>query len=145
MILCCLSGVPQFSKEILELCQEFKNEGVVGIDIAGDENAISSMGKSEVFSDFDKQIFREAKNLGIHRTVHAGEDGPADNVKVAIEEMFAERIGTFYVKSILDIWFATVYCVEIAVILGKNFVSNVFTESKFGKILQKRDHPQKIS
>ena len=101
MILCCLSGVPQFSKEILELCQEFKNEGVVGIDIAGDENAISSIGKSEVFSDFDKQIFREAKNLGIHRTVHAGEDGPADNVKVAIEEMFAERIGTFSVKSIL--------------------------------------------
>ena len=104
MILCCLSGVPQFSKEILELCQEFKNEGVVGIDIAGDENAISSIGKSEVFSDFDKQIFREAKNLGIHRTVHAGEDGPADNVKVAIEEMFAERIGTFHVKSILDFW-----------------------------------------
>ena len=75
------------------MCQELKNEGVVGIDIAGDEGAIRNSGDSEVFTDFDKEIFRKAKNLGIHRTVHAGEDGPSVNVKVAVEEMFAERIG----------------------------------------------------
>ena len=69
------------------------NFQVVGIDIAGDEGAIRSSGDSEVFTDFDKEIFRKAKNLGIHRTVHAGEDGPSANVKVAVEEMFAERIG----------------------------------------------------
>jgi hypothetical protein len=28
----------------------------------------------------EKAIFVEAKNLGIHRTVHAGEGGPAANV-----------------------------------------------------------------
>ena len=85
--------MPQFSKEILQLCQDFKNEGVVAIDIAGDENAIASVGSSEVFNDFDKAIFHEAKNLAIHRTIHAGEDGPSDNVKIAVDEMFAERIG----------------------------------------------------
>ena len=85
--------MPQFSKEILQLCQDFKNEGVVAIDIAGDENAIATVGSSEVFNDFDKAIFHEAKNLAIHRTIHAGEDGPSDNVKVAVDEMFAERIG----------------------------------------------------
>ena len=85
------------------------NFQVVGIDIAGDEGAIRSSGDSEVFTDFDKEIFRKAKNLGIHRTVHAGEDGPSANVKVAVEEMFAERIGelkiTIYFLKILRIFF----------------------------------------
>ena len=85
----------QFAQEILDLCNEFRNEGVVGIDIAGNENAISLCG-SEVFNDFDKSIFHQAKNLKIHRTVHAGEDGPANNVKIALEELYAERIGHGY-------------------------------------------------
>ena len=34
--------------------------------------------------------------MGINRTVHAGEDGPSDNVKIAVEEMFAQRIGHGY-------------------------------------------------
>lgn len=36
-ILCCIRGKPEWSKEILDLCIRFKNQGVVGIDIAGDE------------------------------------------------------------------------------------------------------------
>jgi len=94
-ILCCISGLPQFSQDILDLCKEFRNDGVVGIDIAGNEGAISENG-SEVFTAFDKSIFEEAKKLGINRTVHAGEDGPSDNVKIAVEEMFAQRIGHGY-------------------------------------------------
>lgn len=95
LILCCINGLSQFSQEILKLCQEFRNEGVVGIDIAGDENAIAKQG-SELFSSFEKSIFQEAQKLGIHRTVHAGEDGPSDNVKIAVEQMHAERIGHGY-------------------------------------------------
>jgi adenosine deaminase len=85
-----------FHQEVLQLCEEFKNEGVVGIDIAGNENAIASLGGGELFNAEDKAIFAEAKRLGIHRTVHAGEDGPASNVKIAIEDLFAERIGHGY-------------------------------------------------
>ena len=94
--MCCLNGLSQFSQDILDLCQEFKNEGVVGIDIAGDEGAISTQGGSELYTDFEKSIFVQAKNLGIHRTVHAGEDGPSEIVKVAVEQMHAERIGHGY-------------------------------------------------
>ena len=78
------------------MCREFKNEGVVGIDIAGDEGAISALGGGELYTEFEKSIFVEAKRLGIHRTVHAGEDGPSEIVKVAVEQMFAERIGHGY-------------------------------------------------
>ena len=63
--------------------------------ISGNEGAIAENG-SEVFTNFDKSIFQEAKNLKINRTVHAGEDGPSVNVKIAVEEMFAQRIGHGY-------------------------------------------------
>lgn len=36
-ILSCIRGKPEWSEEILDLCIHFKDEGVVGIDIAGDE------------------------------------------------------------------------------------------------------------
>src|SRR5512133_2181732 len=38
-------------------------------------------------------IFKEARQAGLHVTIHAGEWGPAANVKEAIEELGAERIG----------------------------------------------------
>lgn len=36
-ILSCIRGKPEWSQDILDLCVQYKNEGVVGIDIAGDE------------------------------------------------------------------------------------------------------------
>lgn len=39
---------------------------------------------------------KKAKELGIHRTVHAGENGPARNVREAVFEMCAERVGHGY-------------------------------------------------
>ena len=39
---------------------------------------------------------QEAERCGIHRTLHAGVDGPASNIKDAIELLKAERIGHGY-------------------------------------------------
>ena len=36
-ILSCIRGKPEWSEEILNLCIKYRNSGVVGIDIAGDE------------------------------------------------------------------------------------------------------------
>ncbi len=83
-----------WSEEVLLLAQEFKNKGVVGIDIAGDENMDESMNNS--FTSTDISVFQRAKELGIHRTVHAGENGSASNVSFALNELFAERIGHGY-------------------------------------------------
>jgi len=75
-ILCCMRHKPDWSLEILSLCQEFSNDGVVGIDLAGDETLgeIPAM-KGHV------NAFKEARRLKIHRTVHAGEAAPAASVK----------------------------------------------------------------
>jgi adenosine deaminase len=37
-------------------------------------------------------VFQRAAELGLHRTFHAGEDGPADNIAAAVDDLGCERI-----------------------------------------------------
>uniref|UniRef100_A0A673MUH4 Adenosine deaminase n=1 Tax=Sinocyclocheilus rhinocerous TaxID=307959 RepID=A0A673MUH4_9TELE len=37
-ILCCLSHMPNWSMDVVELCKKYGKDGVVGIDLAGDES-----------------------------------------------------------------------------------------------------------
>ncbi|XP_014667619.1 PREDICTED: adenosine deaminase-like isoform X2 [Priapulus caudatus] len=87
-ILCCIRPFPDWSSEVVYLCQEFRSKGVVGIDLAGDE--------SQPTHPDHKKAFQEAARLGISRTVHAAEAGPASNAKAAVYELLAQRIGHGY-------------------------------------------------
>ncbi len=73
------------AEQVAWLAVEHIKNGLIGLDLAGNE------------AEFETQpfygIFKEAKQSGLHVTIHAGEWGPAVNVKEAIEEMGAERIG----------------------------------------------------
>ena len=82
-ILCCIKGLEQFFDETLALCNEFKDSGVVAIDLAGDEASSLNEGSDQdwvTLTENEIRIFNEAKKLGIHRTVHAGEAAPAESV-----------------------------------------------------------------
>ena len=59
--------------------------GLVGLDLAGNESAHSATH----FVD----VFRWAAAHGLHITIHAGEAGPASNIRQAIEQAGAQRIG----------------------------------------------------
>jgi len=49
-----------------------------------------------MYTSEEKAIFAKAKNLGIHRTVHAGEDGPASNVVIVRTHLVTiEEISNF--------------------------------------------------
>lgn len=61
------------------------NGGIVGMDLAGNEANFPGL----PFAD----LFREAAESGLHLTIHAGEWGPAANVRQAIQRFNAERIG----------------------------------------------------
>lgn len=88
-ILCLLKGNPNWGNEVLALAKELGSTcNIVGIDIAGDE--------SVNYSEEEIRTFVNAKKLGIHRTAHAGEAGPASNVEFAIQKLWAERIGHGY-------------------------------------------------
>lgn len=75
----------ELAEQVAWLAADHVKDGLVGLDLAGNE------------ADFPSQpfygIFKEAKQAGLHVTIHAGEWGPAYNVREAIEEVGAERIG----------------------------------------------------
>ena len=73
------------AEQVAWLAAEHANDGIVGLDLAGNEAEF----KSEPFYG----IFKEAKQAGLHVTIHAGEWGPAIHVKEAIEDFEAERVG----------------------------------------------------
>ena len=76
---------PELAEQVAWLAAEHRESGIVGIDLAGNEAEF----QSEPFYG----IFREAREAGLHVTIHAGEWGPAANVREAIEKLGAERIG----------------------------------------------------
>jgi adenosine deaminase len=76
---------PDLAEQVAWLAMERKYQGIVGLDLAGNEAEFSA----EPFSG----ILREARQEGLNITIHAGEWGGADNVAEAIQEIGAQRIG----------------------------------------------------
>ncbi len=76
---------PELAEQVAWLAAEHVNKGMVGLDLAGNE--------AEFPSAPFIGVFKEARQAGLHITIHAGEWGPGKNVREAIEELGAERIG----------------------------------------------------
>ena len=72
------------NEETINLAYEYRNEGVVAIDLAGAEGLCP-------MSDF-ASLFKKAREMNIPFTIHAGENAGADNVNTAID-FGAKRIG----------------------------------------------------
>lgn len=94
LILCCMRNLPdgdngQFANERnLYLADEFFSKGVCAIDLAGAE-------ARDATSEFES-IFREASDYNIPFTIHAGEAGSPEWLKVSLESAIkfgAKRIG----------------------------------------------------
>jgi adenosine deaminase len=72
------------AEQVAWLAAERLDKGVVGIDLAGNE------------AEFESRpfygVFREARQAGLRIAIHAGEWGPAANVREAMEELGADRI-----------------------------------------------------
>ena len=75
----------ELAEKVARLAAERIGQGVVGLDLAGNEAEFSA-------APF-VGVFREASQSGLHITAHAGEWGGAFNVRQAIECLGAERIG----------------------------------------------------
>jgi len=75
----------ELAEQVAWLAAEHVKDGVVGMDLAGNEAEFPS----QPFAG----IFKEARQSGLHVTIHAGEWGGPKNVREAIENLGAERIG----------------------------------------------------
>ncbi len=85
IILCCYrTEAPESSIETVKIAKEFLNRGVVAIDLAGFEGAAAH---------HHSKAFDLAMSEGIPITIHAGEAGTSENIKEAIHNLGATRIG----------------------------------------------------
>jgi adenosine deaminase len=75
----------ELAEQVATLAVDFRDRGVVGMDLAGNEAEFSA----EPFAG----IFAGVRQAGLHLTIHAGEWAGAANVREAIEGLEAERIG----------------------------------------------------
>jgi len=75
----------ELAEQVAWLAAEHIEDGLVALDLAGNE------------AEFPAQpfysVFKEARQAGLRMTIHAGEWGPATNIKEAIEEFDTERVG----------------------------------------------------
>ncbi|THD26775.1 Adenosine deaminase [Fasciola hepatica] len=92
LLLCVLRQKPETAEEVLELAIKYRDHGVVGIDVSGDDATWRDYGLSPKIIG----VFKEAHKRHIHRTVHAGENSPAEAVLEAVSCLHAERIGHGY-------------------------------------------------
>jgi len=85
-IVCALRQfTPEDSLEMAQLAVEFKNEGVVALDLAGGEKGNPAARHVAAF--------RYARELDLAVTVHAGEGDGAESVREAVHVCGANRIG----------------------------------------------------
>jgi len=76
---------PELAEQVAWLAAEHIQDGILGMDLAGNEVEFSA----QPFLG----IFKEARQAGLRVTIHAGEWAGARNVREAIEDFNAERIG----------------------------------------------------
>lgn len=76
---------PEPAARVLEAAARYRERGVVGFGIGGDE----AQGPAKLFAE----IYRQARHRGLHTTAHAGETAGPESVRQAVEWLGAERIG----------------------------------------------------
>jgi len=87
VLLCGLYGeAPSVLEALLDAAADAT--GVTGIDLAGGPTS----GHDWSMGDY-APAFARARDMGIGRTVHAGEGRPPQEIRVAIEQLHAQRIG----------------------------------------------------
>ncbi|WP_337101245.1 adenosine deaminase [Paenibacillus sp. YIM B09110] len=85
IVICMRNHSFDLNLKAIEAASLFYTKGVVAVDLAGDEASYPA----HQFAP----LFERAKALKLPVTIHAGEAAGAFNVRAAIEELGAERIG----------------------------------------------------
>jgi adenosine deaminase len=75
---------PRQAEELIEFAARQDRDLLVGVGADNTERGVDHHAFAPAFA--------RAVELGLRRTFHAGEDGPADNIRIAIDELGCERI-----------------------------------------------------
>lgn len=73
------------AEDVIRLAMDRRGSGILGLDLAGNE--------AEFPGEEFGPIFREAKQEGMKITIHGGEWGGPDRIRLALDQLGADRIG----------------------------------------------------
>lgn len=86
LILCCYRSISVLENvATVKLAHKYRERGVIGIDLAGDETQFAAAPHAEAFA--------LARQLELPITIHAGEGGHPEHIREAVFEHGATRIG----------------------------------------------------
>lgn len=117
----------ELAETVIGLSADRLGQGVVGVNLAGNEAQFSAL----PFAG----LFRQAKQAGLGVTIHAGEWGPAENVREAILELDADRIG--HGVHVIDDPYITALAREREIVFEVCITSNLQT----GSVPALHEHP----
>jgi adenosine deaminase len=127
ILLCGLYGD---DPALLDRLVDLARPGVVGLDLAGGPTPIQHFALADYAGPFTR-----AREAGLGRTVHAGEGRPPEEIRIAVEQLHAQRIGhgttLLADPSVLDL------VLDRGVVIEACPTSNVHT----GAIGSLADHP----
>ena len=86
LILCCVRHESSQQSLTIARLAAANRDKVSGLDLAGDEAGLPD-------AEPHRQAFLLARETGLHRTVHAGENAGPPSVRQALDRLGAERIG----------------------------------------------------
>ena len=92
-------GMSQEGKLLLSLCSDLKDSNAVGIELSVYDIKSVENNSEDLFDQEDLNIFEEAKETQIHRSIIVGNNCPPEVVFQAIEKLHAERIVLGYTVS----------------------------------------------
>ncbi len=82
---CLRHHSPHRNMEVISAAAQFKDKGLVAVDLAGPEAAFPAY--------LHRAVFEYAQLLDVPVTIHAGEAGGAENIQEAVTRLGAARIG----------------------------------------------------
>lgn len=85
IVICLRSDAQEQNMEVVEAAARYYGQGVVAVDLAGDEASFPP--------ELHRALFERAGALNLPITIHAGEAGGSSNVKESITGLGARRIG----------------------------------------------------
>lgn len=128
VILCCYrSESPASSVKTVRLAEKYRDRGVGGIDLAGDELRFPARRH--------RRAFALAREAGVPITVHAGESKGTAEIREALFELGAQRLG--HGTRVLEDPQLVAFCRDRGILLEVCLTSNVQT----GVVRRIASHP----
>jgi adenosine deaminase len=107
------------AETVVQLALDYQKKGVVGLSLAGNE--ADFLGKEFV------PLFAEARQSGLHLSIHSGEWAGPESIRFAIEDLQAERLahGVRILEDDALVARARKTCIPLEVCITSNYQSGV--------------------